>query len=322
MKKGTAILWGKKKASDETQLQVGHTIPTYDMEIRYGYKIRKLEEVPVIWQCGNGQVSLSDRLPGFSEDRWLVVIRHCSSFLLLLGQLSESAFGLCRLPTFSCCCCCILRFLAWLASLATSVLQNLFFFLFNFEQAASAIFLLLCNFVVQRFVFFFWLWIFVVFLLVGGGGGVGKSWPPLRVLRDRTCPGSPASDRGLLWRVRVAVAAAAIAAVESSLGSLRKREGLERRSGGEAVKTRRRRSVGSWSGSGRAFAIRGVGPFCTGAWRWRCCLWRWLQLSASFITSPPFLLCLQSTKGKRCVIPREPSAVTYLFLVVSLLCSF
>jgi hypothetical protein len=47
-----------------------------------------------------------------------------------------------------------------------------------------------------------------------------------------------------------------------------------------------------------------------------------LQLSASFITSPPLLLCLQSTKGKRCVIPREPSAVTYSFLVVSLLCSF
>ncbi|CAM6029711.1 unnamed protein product [Sphagnum balticum] len=57
--------------------------------------------------------------------------------------------------------------------------------------------------------------------------------------------GSPASDRGLLWRVTAAVAAAAIAAVESSLGSLRKREGLERRSGGEAVKTKRRRNVGS-----------------------------------------------------------------------------
>ncbi|CAK9863481.1 unnamed protein product [Sphagnum jensenii] len=76
-------------------------------------------------------------------------------------------------------------------------------------------------------------------------GNTIRSWPPLRVLRDRTCPGSPASDRGLLWRVTAAVAAAAIAAVESSLGSLRKREGLERRSGGEAVKTRRRRSVGS-----------------------------------------------------------------------------
>lgn len=101
--------------------------------------------------------------------------------------------------------------------------------------------ILSCNF----YSLFFWLSILVVFLLVGGGGGVGKSWPPLRVLRDRTCPGSPASDRGLLWRVRAAVAAAAIAAVESSLGSLRKREGLERRSGGEAVKTRRRRSVGS-----------------------------------------------------------------------------
>ncbi|CAK9261091.1 unnamed protein product [Sphagnum jensenii] len=106
--------------------QVGHTIPTYDTEIRYGYKIRKLEDVPVIWQSGNRQ-----------------------------------------------------------------------------------------------------------------------SWPPLRILRDRTCPRSPASDRGLLWRVTAAVAAAAIAVVESSLGSLRKREGLERRSGGEAVKTRRRRSVGS-----------------------------------------------------------------------------
>ncbi|CAN5958377.1 unnamed protein product [Sphagnum jensenii] len=77
-------------------------------------------------------------------------------------------------------------------------------------------------------------------------GRVGTdSWPPLRILRDRTCPRSPASDRGLLWRVTAAVAAAAIAVVESSLGSLRKREGLERRSGGEAVKTRRRRSVGS-----------------------------------------------------------------------------
>lgn len=119
-------------------------------------------------------------------------------------------------------------------------------FLFNFEQAASTIFLAFVQFCRATFTFFyFWLWILVVFLLVGGGGGVGKSWPPLRVLRDRTCPGSPASDRGLLWRVTAAVAAAAIAAVESSLGSLRKREGLERRSGGEAVKTRRRRSVGS-----------------------------------------------------------------------------
>jgi hypothetical protein len=49
----------------------------------------------------------------------------------------------------------------------------LFFFLFNFEQAASAIFLLLCNFVVQRFVLFFFgfgfllffcLWVVVVVL--------------------------------------------------------------------------------------------------------------------------------------------------------------